>query len=208
MTQRKPIHDRVLNASGKEELAAAYGEWADHFDHDLLDELGYVAPALASERFSKHVTDETARILDAGCGTGLVGERLEDAGYRHVVGLDFSEAMLDKARDKEVYEALHRADLTARLEFPDDSFDAVISVGTFTCGHVGPEALDELIRVTRPGGCICFTVREQAWHEEDYRSRLDALRERGLWQRVEERTMPYIEDEGADCRLCIYRVNA
>ncbi len=206
MNPRSAIHDRVLNATDKDELAAAYAEWAQAYDHDLLDELGYVAPLIASESLVAQLDDRQARILDAGCGTGIVGTLLHQHGFTRIDGFDYSGDMLDQARSKSVYSELIQGDLMAPLAIPDDRYDAVISVGTFTCAHVGPQALPELARITRPGGRVCFTVRDQAWEEEPYRETLDALAEAGVWACVEERTTPYIEKEGSECRVCLYRV--
>jgi predicted TPR repeat methyltransferase len=167
MNQRTAIHDRVLNAADKDELAAAYAEWAEGYDHDLLDELGYVAPMTAT------------RLLTS---------------------------MLAKAREKAAYAMLMQGDLMARLSIDDATYDAVISVGTFTCAHVGPQALNELVRITRPGGCICFTVRDQAWEEDDYRGAIETLVDSGDWKRLDEVEAPYIEKEGSDCRICVYQV--
>lgn len=208
MTKRKPIHDRVLNATNKDELKAAYSEWAEQYDSDLVEELGYVAPVLAAKVLEKDLDDKTAQILDAGCGTGLVGEVLAREGYRDIHGLDFSEHMLQQARQKDIYTALHQADLTKRLDIDDNTYDAVISVGTFTCGHVGPQALNELVRITKPGGPICFTVRDTAWQDDNYRKTVQAMESRGKWEQEEELLTGYIEKEGSRCKICLYRVAA
>lgn len=205
MATRKEIHDRVLNAKNKEELATAYGEWAERYDNDLIDEMGYVAPTLAGQLLQKYLKDEQAQILDAGCGTGLVGVFLHQAGFRHLEGLDYSADMLARAKEKSVYTRLCQGDLTARLDLPDDGYDAVISVGTFTCGHVGPEAFAELIRVTRPGGHLCITVRDRAWEEDNYRDAMARLEESGAWTCIEEQAADYIQQEGSRCNICIYQ---
>ncbi|NNJ13143.1 methyltransferase domain-containing protein [Chloroflexales bacterium ZM16-3] len=206
MSNRKEIHERVLNASTKEDLVDAYAEWADQYDSDLLDEMGYVAYMSAGKLLLSHMSNSDARILDAGCGTGIVGEFLHQSGYGNIEGLDYSPHMLEKAREKGVYTAIFQGDLMDRLEIADNRYDAVISVGAFTCGHVQPEALRELARITKPGGYICFTVREQAWEEDDYRARLGAIEESGVCQLKESHTAEYIRQEGSNCRICLYQV--
>ena len=84
-----------------------------------------------------------AKVLDAGAGTGLVGERLCEAGYRDLVGIDLSPGMLAVARGKDVYRELRQTNLGESLAFPDDAFDAVISVGVFTTGHAPAHAFDD-----------------------------------------------------------------
>jgi predicted TPR repeat methyltransferase len=203
MATRKEIHDRVLNATCKEELATVYGEWAEQYD--LIDEMGYVAPAIASQLLQGYAENQHIRILDAGCGTGLVGEDLRQNGYLNLEGFDYSVQMLERAKDKGVYTRLHQGDLTVRLDLPENNYDAIISVGTFTCGHVGPEAFDELIRVTKPGGYLCFTVRDQAWEEDNYRFAMDKIEKNGVWKCLEEKTTDYIQEDGSSCNVCIYQ---
>jgi len=208
MSKRKEIHDRVLNAASTDELMAAYREWADKYDDDLLNEMGYVAPIFTCKLLQTYLFGKDAYILDAGCGTGLVGALMHKDGYRNIEGIDYSRHMLDKAREKDVYQALHQADLTQPLKMPDDTYDAIVSVGIFTCGHVGPDALDELARITKPGGVVCFTVREQAWEEDDYPQRLRDMENNDIWELHELRTTDYIKQEGARCKVCLYKISA
>lgn len=208
MANQRKMHDKVLNASNTEELAKAYNEWADSYDQDLVDEMGYVAPFIATQLFSDNVKNRSTSILDVGCGTGLVGEYLRRHGYRNIEGLDYSRAMLDKAGQKQIYQKLIQGDLTGSLDIMSNTFDAIISVGTFTCGHVGPEAFNELLRIAKPGGHICFTVREEAWEEDSYRDKIAALQQGGAWSMLAESTADYIESDNSNCRICLYQVSS
>ena len=205
MTQRKELHERVLKAKSKQELAEAYNEWAMRYDTDLVDEMGYVAPIHAAELFHKHLA-ESVKILDAGCGTGLVGECLRQMGYTDITGLDYSADMLQQAEKKKVYTALLQGDLNNLHEIENNKYDGIISVGTFTSGHVGPEALNELVRVSRPGGIICFTVRDSAWEEDKYDAAITSMVNNGKWILLEEQDFDYIRSEGSLCRTCVYQV--
>lgn len=207
MSTRKAIHEKVLNATTKEELAAAYSEWAEKYDHDLLNEMEYVAPGITGDLLLSHLTDTSATILDAGCGTGIVGEYLHGHGFRAIDGLDYSTEMLEKAREKQVYRRLMQGDLTDRLDIADNTYDAIISVGTFTCGHVGPEAFDELIRITKPGGYFCLTVREEAWGKDNYHTRIEKLIQAGAWKPLAENTVDYIRQEGSSCKACLFEIS-
>lgn len=203
---RKPIHEKVLNASNKEELKAAYRDWAEQYDNDLITEMGYVAPKIASDLLLKYLDDANAHILDAGCGTGLVGSIMHKNGYTNIEGFDYSPDMLAKAAQKGIYGSLIEGDLMNALNIVDRKYDAVISVGTFTCGHVGPQALDELVRITKAGGYICFTVREQAWEEDQYSSKIEEITDAGTWEIEAMRTADYIQQEGSNCKACLYRI--
>lgn len=94
--------------------------------------------------------------MDIGAGTGLVAEHLTGLD---VHALDITPEMLEIARGKDLYSTLISADLTQTLDLANDTYGGVISCGTFTHGHVGPECLPELLRVTRPGALfVCGTI--------------------------------------------------
>ena len=203
---RRSIHERVLSAASADELASAYGDWATSYDDDLTGEMGYRAHTTVARTLRDVLEPDGARVLDAGCGTGLVGVELARLGYDDIDGVDYSPDMLAEADKKEVYTRLEEVDLTDELDLPSDHYDAVTCVGTFTLGHVGPSALGELIRVTRPGGHLCFSVRDEAWERDDYAAALQALTDRGRWTEVSVEVVPYIEEEGSTCHLCLYRI--
>ena len=205
------MHPRVFNAlhtNNKEELEELYKVWADNYDHDVVKVIGYVGHSITTELLMKYVDNSKAKILDAGCGTGLVGEVLHERKFKNIVGIDFSQTMLDQALKKNVYQSLALSDLTEKLAFKDNTFDAIVCAGTFTCGHVGPEAFSELIRVTKTGGYISFTVRDQEWNRLPYEKTIRELEEKNLWLCMESFITDYNIAEGVTCQLCLYKVTA
>jgi SAM-dependent methyltransferase len=155
--------------------------------------LGAVYEAGGTEEVAA-LYDRSAPLLDAGAGTGLVGEWLAIIGYPHVEALDISQGMLTVAARKGVYKALHRLALGGDLPFADGHFAGIVSAGVFTTGHVGAEGLDELVRITRPGGVIVLTVKTTLWAGGFY-ARLTALCGQGLIAIAEE-TEPYVSMPG------------
>ena len=83
-------------------------------------------------------------------------------GYRNLAGIDMSEGMLAKARKRKVYSELRNRVLGKSLDFDDGAFAAVVTFGVFTPGHAPAVAFDELVRITRPGGHLIFTVSTAA----------------------------------------------
>lgn len=152
----------AYQAERPEDIARVYDEWAESYDQDM-SLAGYRHPAISLAILARHVPKSATAVLDAGAGTGLIGEWLAIAGYSHVEALDISSGMLRVAASKGVYKALHEAALGGTLPFADDCFDAIISAGVFTSGHVGVEGLDDLLRICRPGGVIVLTVKEKLW---------------------------------------------
>jgi SAM-dependent methyltransferase len=181
-----------------------YDEWAATYEQDTADSMGYVGHEVAAARLSELIA-AGARVLDAGCGTGLVGTALAERGDYVIDGLDVSPGMLEKARAAGVYRELRTADLTVPLDIADDAYAAVVCVGTLTEGHVGPEALAELVRVTRPEGVVVATVLESIWEPKGYRSAVDSLVAAGSARLVEADEHPYRTHQGATCRLVVLK---
>ena len=211
MSERKitetEILNRVYNASDHDALMSAYRDWAAQYDSDLLDRFGYVAHIATAKALDEALRGHTsARILDAGCGTGLVGQELVKLGYRDLDALDYSGDMLAEAERKGIYGTLMQADMKQRLPIDDQAYDAVVCTGTFTYGHVTGDAFDELVRITRPGGVIVFTIREGAYEEYGYRRRMLALETADAWELVSFYDTPYQLEEGNTCKMCTYRV--
>mgnify|MGYP003562348211 CR=1 FL=1 len=197
----------VYAAKAPDEVARAYNDWAATYDADMA-KAGYRHPAIGLALFARHLPRGSTPVLDAGAGTGLVGEWLGLVGYPQVEALDLSEGMLAVARSKSIYSALHQAALGTALPFPDDYFAAVISTGVFTTGHVGAEGLDELIRATRPGGVIVLTVKDAVW-AAGFADRIAELAATGAISLLEE-TDPYVSMPGeagtTPSRALVFRV--
>ncbi len=206
MTSQDRI-ESVYAAKGNAELEARYDDWAAEYDQDLGTDAVWISPRIAVARLAEHV-DIGSTILDAGAGTGLVGERLAAAGYRDLVAIDLSPGMLAAARAKGVYRELRQMTLGQPLAFADAAFDAVIAVGVFTTGHAPARAFDELIRVTRPEGAIVFSLRMDRI-EPSFTDRLAQLEANRHWRLVERtepfRPLPEAEPEVLH-RVWMYRV--
>ena len=192
MTNDKARTERIqrVYASGdSEELTSEYNRWAGEYDADL-EALGYNAPRGGAELLASCVADKGARVLDAGAGTGMVGEELARAGFRRITALDMSPGMLAQAAEKSVYEELVVGELGKPLPFETDQFAGVTCIGVLTFGHAPAEALDELVRVTAAGGPVVFSMRTDYYSEGGFDVRQTALEEAGKW-RLLERGAPF-----------------
>jgi predicted TPR repeat methyltransferase len=87
-----------------------FDQYAEKFDHALVDTLGYRVPEFLADAIARAKPGRFALALDLGCGTGLMGERLRSLCDR-LEGFDISAQMLRKARAKGVYDRLEKADL-------------------------------------------------------------------------------------------------
>lgn len=114
-------------------------------------------------------------MLDVGAGTGLCGEALVELGVGPVEATDISQEMLDVAEAKGIYARLFVGDMTARLPVGDATYAGIVSSGTFTSGHVGPEAFDELLRIAKPGAQFALSIKTQHYVDEGFEAKLSSL---------------------------------
>ena len=200
------IHTKILTASTTEELMGIYGNWAQGYETQLLDEWGYTSPQTAVKLLASAMQLDEVHVLDAGCGTGLVGLALSEAGVAYLTGIDYSPGMLAEARQKGVYQGLDCMDMNQPLAISAGVYDAVTCIGTFTSTHVAPEALFELIRVTRSGGAVVFTVRDDYWAATGFANLVADLHTSGRVVIEQIRLEPYIHSEGSKCRFVVLTV--
>lgn len=149
-----------------EDSVRYYRDWADRYDRDFAGAMAYRSPDAVAELYA--ALGGKGPVLDVGAGTGLVAEALARRGIGPVDGIDISDEMLGIAAAKGVYRQLVRADLTRPLDLPDGAFAGCVSAGTFTQGHVGPAALYELLRITRPGGLFVLTVHAAVYERDGF----------------------------------------
>jgi len=184
MTQEQNLVQWVYASKSQQELRNRYDQWAKTYETDLDQDFGWIGPLRAVE-MGVHYISKDARILDAGAGTGLVGKLLAEAGYSNLVAMDLSEGMLVEARKKNVYQEFHQMVMGEALGFPSESFDAVVSVGVLTVGHAPASSLDELTRVTKPGGHIIYTLRPDLHEEGGFKEKHVELEVAGKWKLID-----------------------
>jgi SAM-dependent methyltransferase len=180
----------VYDAKGTDAVAGLYDKWSATYDAEMA-QVGYRHPTIALALLARHLPKGAAPLLDAGAGTGLIGQWLQIMGYPRVEALDISEGMLAVAKTKNCYDAFYLLGLGGPLPFADGQYAGIVSAGVFTSGHVGFEGLDELIRSCAGGGVIVLTVKGTLW--DDGFAALVAKEKR---VRLIELTEPYVSMPG------------
>lgn len=184
MTDEDRSDDEVTSGTDLDEVAHRFDRWADDYDADVRS-WSYEAPEVVAGIVATHV-DESASILDAGCGTGLVGQALRAAGLRgEIVGTDVSHRSLQVAEDTGAYTSVAPGDLREPLPAPDDRFDAVVCVGVMTYVPDVEALWREFARVVRPGGVVVFTQRDDVWDKRKCGTVTDRLTADGVWAPLE-----------------------
>jgi predicted TPR repeat methyltransferase len=139
-----------------------FDHYAKNFDQHLVGVLHYRAPELLLDALKPELEERNdLDVLDLGCGTGLFGPRIRSYAS-HLTGIDVSSAMLDRAREKSIYDELREIDILDHLSaLAAGSFDLLSAVDVLT--YLG--ALEGVIagarKVLRPGGLLAFTLEEE-----------------------------------------------
>ena len=190
-----------------EEVMKYYDEWGEKnkYNKDMV-EWNYTGPKETVNTFKKYALNKDSIIFDAGCGTGLVGLELKKFGYKNFHGADLSQKLLDTIPEN-LYQKLTKVDLNKPISTENNFYDAVMCVGTFTFGHVKPQALDEFIRITKPGGLICFTINEGIYADYGFDKKINFLNEKNKWKQLEFFKSDYIASKDVNAWLGLFKVN-
>ena len=196
----------IYKITKSEELLKYYQNWTkkNKYNQDMVD-LKYVAPKETVLVLKKYVFNNKYKILDAGCGTGLVGIELQKNGFSNIDGVDLSQNMLDLV-PKGVYKKIKKIDLNKPLKFKTNMYDVVMCVGTFTYGHVKPKALNELIRITKNRGIICFTINEGVYEKYGFDNKIKELSNNKSWNVKEFFKSDYIVNKDVNAWLCLSEI--
>ena len=165
--------DKAYALETPEDNRRLYAGWAGTYDSDFARDMQYQLPGHVARAFAE--AGGVGPVLDLGAGTGLLGEALAARGIAPVDATDLSPEMLQVARGKGVYRALFPGNLLERLPCPEGAYAGAVSSGTFTNGHVGPEALPEVLRVVRTGGLIVLSVNARHYAAKGFEADLRRL---------------------------------
>jgi predicted TPR repeat methyltransferase len=178
----RELHE-VYSSSDPEQASAIYDRWSENYEQHMRG-LGYTHPAVVGAMLTRHQPAGSAPLLDAGTGTGIMAEILQALGYPLIFGFDASPGMLSRAAEKNIYTDLRPGLLGKRLDYDDDRFAATVAAGVFTQGHAPLDGLDELVRITRPGGHIVFSI-SRTYLGDTFEIKAQALEHAGKWRRVD-----------------------
>jgi SAM-dependent methyltransferase len=159
--------------------AEYYNAFASTYDMEFADELGWYYPAAIAEIYRDACTSTDTPIADIGCGTGLVASAL---GFprAQIDGIDISAEMLRVAEEKQLYRTLYEVDLTKSVDLIANDYGAVLSAGTFTSGHLGPEPLETLLDIARTNALFVIGVKKVFYQQAGFESVLRDMEKRGL----------------------------
>ena len=176
MSSKKGLND-AYSVKTPEDNIKLYKVWASSYDDDFAKKNEYRSPVLISNYYDKYSNKNDVPVLDVGAGTGLIAEVMNKKNTIDIDAIDISPEMLESAKSKNCYNKLIEADLTKNLDIDNNYYGAIVSAGTFTHGHIGPNALDELLRVTKPSGLFVITIHSKVYVNQNFEQKFQDINE-------------------------------
>ena len=192
----------LKDAKNDSRLTEVYRDWAKKYDYDNDHVLGTVSQPKSVNLLSTRLKDKTAKIIDVGCGTGLVGEKLKAKDFIYFDGLDISKDMLSIAKSRG-YRNLFLGSLNKQLPVLDDAYDAAMCIGVFTHGHVSSDGFNELCRIVKPGGYVCFTINEGVFEEYGFKEMIAEFQLNKAWEVISLYKDDYMTLENVKGYYCL-----
>ena len=176
MSSKKGLND-AYSVKTPEDNIKLYKVWASSYDDDFAKKNDYRSPVLISNYYDKYSNKNDVPVLDVGAGTGLIAEVMNKKNTIDIDAIDISPEMLESAKSKNCYNKLIEADLTKNLDIDNNYYGAIVSAGTFTHGHIGPNALNELLRVTKPSGLFVITIHSKVYVNQNFEQKFQDINE-------------------------------
>ena len=152
-----------------------YAHFAENYD-ELLEKANYQQPIRCADKLRQLIEPENQLVLDIGCGTGLSGRALKANGFTNLDGCDLSSEMLTVAKSANIYNMIFTVDMNKPpIPVRSESYDAALCVGCFSFGHVQAEAMDEVLRILKPGGVFVLGFNDHYFQTGALKKKLDAL---------------------------------
>ncbi|NDV01298.1 class I SAM-dependent DNA methyltransferase [Pseudoroseicyclus tamaricis] len=187
----------VYDLDGEGEVRAYYDDWAGSYDSELA-EAGYATPRRCAAALAASDLPKDAPILDMGCGTGLSGAALAEAGFTVIDGCDLSAGMLEQARARGIYR-----DLFLAGQALPESYRAVAAVGVIGPGAGPVELFDQCLALLPPGGRLVFSYNDHALEVPEFPARLEAALSSGAARRLFEERGPHLPSMGIESTVYV-----
>ena len=146
-----------------------YTKYATNYDDIMYSEVEkYDGFSILANAINEKFAEKSMKILDFGCGTGLLGQALHNRNFKNVEGSDCNAALLKSASDKKLFKKLYCG--RGINSIPSDNvYDLICSSGTFflSCSHPSTDVFPDLIKLIRKGGSLMILTKK-AYLKKEY----------------------------------------
>ena len=159
-----------------EEAKAFYDRWAAGYEAEMAENT-YATPLRCAKALAEFAETQDGPLAEFGCGTGLGGAALAEAGFSQIEGFDISPDMLEQARAKDIYRNLGLLDLSLALDLPTDTYRNAAAIGVLNPNHMPTTVIDEMLNLLPSGGCLVFSLNDHTLAEGTMETRILELTE-------------------------------
>lgn len=191
MSDDKPDLQSAYRLKSADDSRRLYADWAGDYDNSFATHEDYQLHSHTARAFVD--AGGHGPVLDIGAGTGLCGAVLAALGTGPIDATDISAEMLKQAMQKDIYRDAIEADLNFGIPVPPESYAGVVSSGTFTTGHVGPDTIDALLRVATPHAQFALSVNSEHYQSAGFAQTFDRLLQNG---KISKLTLPKVRIYG------------
>lgn len=162
MSEEKPIWSRKT----PDETRKLYADWADSYEADVAS-WGYATPNRIAAALKAHLPHMDMPILDFGCGTGLSGKALAEAGFTTIDGTDVSPEMIARVDDAAIYRRTWLGEV-GTLDVEPGQYPAITATGVISMGAAPPETLRLVLSRLDRGGLLAMSYNDATLLERDF----------------------------------------
>ncbi|MGJ8558508.1 MAG: class I SAM-dependent DNA methyltransferase [Sulfitobacter geojensis] len=162
--------NKIYSANGTDETREIYDAWAKSYETELGDN-GYATPARCAAALAGVTKDLYAPLLDFGCGTGLSGLALKNAGFTTIDGVDVSAKMLAQATAKGIYRTTEHIDETTAINA--NVYANIAAIGVIGTGAAPISVLDMLMKALPRDGRFVFSFNDHTLEDPVHEARIN-----------------------------------
>ena len=193
MSDQKSLLDRAYTIENTEQAREFYREWADTYESELAENV-YLTPGRCAAALAQFSQDQTAPTLDVGCGTGLSGKALNDAGFTTIDGSDLSNEMLEKARSRhKLYRDLWVTDLEDPFPFEEGRYAHIAAIGVIASSHAPANTIDAILAKLAQGGLFVFSLNDHTMQDPEFEARVAENIDAGMARLLFKEHGPHLE---------------
>jgi len=162
--------NKAYELQSVEETRTLYDNWSNSYDSELLEN-GYATPGRIANALARYA-DKDKPLLDYGCGTGLCGVSLNEAGFEILDGADLSKEMLEIAREKGVYRKLTHIDQNIPLAESRGDYGAITACGVIGIGGAPLSVFDTAVSFLEKDGLFAFSFNDTSLADPCYEAKV------------------------------------
>lgn len=194
--------DDVYGLDSPEATMEFYEGWAGSYDMELAEN-GYATPGRCARALRQRVEDPATPLLDFGCGTGLSGAAFAEAGFTTIDGMDPSEAMLDRAREKDVYRKLDVMDVDDPAPVAPESYPIIAAVGVIGAGAAPLSTFGMLMEGLQRDGLLVLSFNDHTLNEPGAKATLNEWLDLGAARLLFSEHGPHLPKEGLESTVYV-----